>query len=126
MLPALYSKAKEKSDKGSCPILIFGTKRLKNTLAFSIQVLCYGLFMTSTVSFADQIVRPCDLVKAQSCFTLVTVVSSILSSFVGGALFQALGATPTLGVAAVTAAVGLAISLISIVRIKLVREEAAR
>ena len=96
------------------------------TLAFSIQVLCYGLFMTSTVSFADQIVRPCDLVKAQSCFTLVTVVSSILSSFVGGALFQALGATPTLGVAAVTAAVGLAISLISIVRIKLVREEAAR
>ena len=87
------------------------------TMAFSIQVLCYGLFMTSTVSFADWIVRPCDLVKAQSCFTLVTIVSSILSSFVGGALFEALGTTPTLGVSAISAIVGLVISLFSISRI---------
>jgi predicted MFS family arabinose efflux permease len=73
--------------------------------------------MTSTVSFADRIVRPCDLVKAQSCFTLVTVVSSILSSFVGGVLFEALGTTPTLGVSAILAIIGLVISLFSISRI---------
>lgn len=88
------------------------------TGAFSIQLLCYGFFTASSVSFADGVVRPCDLVKAQACFTLVTTLSAIFSSFVGGVLFDLLGGTPTLLCMAVAAVVGVVVSLVSMFRIK--------
>ena len=130
---ALYSRLEKRFDARSIlafSLLTFTCKSvalllaasvLQLTCAFSIQVLCYGLFMTSTVSFANQIVRPCDLVKSQTCFTLVTAVSAIFSAFAGGALIQALGVTETLFAAAASAIVGLAISFAAIRRIKIDR-----
>ncbi len=90
---------------------------LQLTFAYSFQLFSYGLFTTSSVSFAARVARASDLVKAQACFSLVTTASAIFSSFVGGALFQMLGVRSTLLIAAVSAGVGLAIVLVALPRI---------
>ena len=95
------------------------------TAAFSIQLLCYGLFTTSTVSFADKVVRSCDLVKAQACFTLVTTASGIFSSFAGGALIDYLGVKSTLSMMGAGALLGLGIAAMSLARIRLREDDAA-
>lgn len=95
---------------------------LQLTFAYSFQLFSYGLFTTSSVSFAARVTRPSDLVKAQACFSLVTTASAVFSSFVGGALFQMLGVRSTLLTAAVSACVGLAIVLVSLPRIASSRE----
>lgn len=79
--------------------------------ARTLQAPSYALYTVLIVSYADQVVDRKDSAKAQSLAFSVTNIGSVLSSLIGGRMFDTVGVRPTMLTAAAICAVGAAIAI---------------
>lgn len=82
------------------------------------QLFAFGLFLPAMVHFIDEIMSKGEAVKGQSVFTMMITLTTIFSSLAGGAILDASGAKTLTLVAAVATALGAAVILAVIDRIK--------
>lgn len=79
--------------------------------ARTLQAPSYALYTVLIVSYAGQVVDRKDSAKAQSLAFSVTNIGSVLSSLIGGRMFDTVGVRPTMLTAAAICAVGAVIAI---------------
>ena len=79
--------------------------------ARTLQAPSYALYTVLIVSHAGQVVDRKDSAKAQSLAFSMTNIGSVLSSLIGGKMFDTVGVRPTMLTAAAICAVGAAIAI---------------
>ena len=79
--------------------------------ARTLQAPSYALYTVLIVSYAGQVVDRKDSAKAQSLAFSMTNIGSVLSSLIGGKMFDTVGVRPTMLTAAAICAVGAAIAI---------------
>ncbi len=84
--------------------------------ARTLQAPSYALYTVLIVSYADSVVARKDSAKAQSLAFAVTTVGSVLSSLLGGQLFDTMGVRNTMLTASGICAVGAAIAVYGTLR----------
>ena len=79
--------------------------------ARTLQAPSYALYTVLIVSYAGQVVDRKDSAKAQSLAFSMTNIGSVLSSLIGGKMFDTVGVRPTMLTATAICAVGAAIAI---------------
>ena len=79
--------------------------------ARTLQAPSYALYTVLIVSYADQVVDRKDSAKAQSLAFSMTNIGSVLSSLIGGRMFDTVGVRPTMLTAVAICAVGAAVAI---------------
>ena len=79
--------------------------------ARTLQAPSYALYTVLIVSYAGQVVDRKDSAKAQSLAFSMTNIGSVLSSLIGGKMFDTVGVRPTMLTAAAICALGAAIAI---------------
>ncbi len=85
--------------------------------AHLLQTFSFGLFLPAIVAFTNEIMRKGEAIKGQACYTMMTTVSSILASIMGGFLLDTAGAKFMLLAATIVTAVGAAAVILLVDRI---------
>ena len=81
--------------------------------ARTLQAPSYALYTVLIVSYAGQVVDRKDSAKAQSLAFSMTNIGSVLSSLIGGKMFDTVGVRPTMLTAVAICAVGAAIAIVA-------------
>ena len=79
--------------------------------ARTLQAPSYALYTGLIVSYADQVVDRKDSAKAQSLAFSMTNIGSVLSSLIGGRMFDTVGVRPTMLTAVAICAAGAAVAI---------------
>jgi len=82
------------------------------------QLISFGLFLPVMVMFIDEVMSKGEAVKGQAFFTMMTTVSSIIGSLIGGVILDLSGAKMLTLIATVFTAVGTAILIATVDKIK--------
>lgn len=105
--------------------ICFSLKAIAVALAGSVPALAaallfqpcsFALYSSAIVLYVDRFLPYQDSAKAQSLAFTMTTVGAVLSSIVGGALFDRIGVSATLWVTVAASLVGTAVSLLGIER----------
>jgi PPP family 3-phenylpropionic acid transporter len=79
-------------------------------------MLAFSLFIPVSVVYAQRLARPENLVKAQACFSIATIIGNLLASLLGGRLLEIVGLSQTLQIFYFLSLSGLLLSLFGIDR----------
>lgn len=82
------------------------------------QLISFGLFLPVMVMFIDEVMSKGEAVKGQAFFTMMTTVSSIIGSLIGGVILDLSGAKMLTLIATVFTAVGTAILIATVDKVK--------
>ena len=74
--------------------------------AHLFQTVGFGLFIPSMVAFTDEVMRKGEAVKGQALFTVMTTISSMVASVLGGIMLDAAGAKFMLLISTIVTACG--------------------
>ncbi len=90
-------------------------------LYFSVmfQSLSFAIFIPASVHFVDEIMDQKDAVKGQGFVTIALTIGNLLSSIIGGILFNLVGVAPTLWFGVIVTLAGTILSIYGLVRIKI-------
>ena len=87
-------------------------------LAHFLQPLSFGLFLPGIVAFTNETMRKGEAVKGQAWFTVMTTLSSVISSILGGIMLDTAGDKFMLLVATLVTAAGAAVIVLLVGQIK--------
>ncbi len=82
------------------------------------QLISFGLFLPVMVIFIDEVMSKGEAVKGQAFFTMMTTVASIIGSLIGGVILDVSGAKMLTLIATVFTAVGTAILIATVDKVK--------
>ncbi len=82
--------------------------------AHVFQTFGFGLFLPAMVVFIDETMRKGEAVKGQALFTVMTTVSAMIASVLGGVLIDTSGAKFMLLVSTIITAVGAAVVIMAV------------
>jgi len=82
------------------------------------QLISFGLFLPVMVMFIDEVMSKGEAVKGQAFFTMMTTVASIIGSLIGGVILDISGAKMLTLIATIFTAVGTAILIATIDKVK--------
>lgn len=82
------------------------------------QLIAFGLFLPAMVHFIDEVMKKGEAVKGQAVFTMMITLTTIFSSLAGGAILDISGAKMLTLVSSVVTALGAAIIIVTVNRIK--------
>ena len=82
------------------------------------QLISFGLFLPVMVMFIDEVMSKGEAVKGQAFFTMMTTVASIIGSLIGGVILDLSGAKTLTLIATIFTAVGTAILIATIDKVK--------
>ena len=82
--------------------------------AMLLQMLSYAIIIPATVYFANESVNPEDSIKSQAVLGMTTTIGSLLSSSIGGQLFQHLSVSNTVLVGVIASIIGTVIMVMAV------------
>ena len=82
------------------------------------QLISFGIFLPVMVIFIDEVMSKGEAVKGQAFFTMMTTVASIIGSLIGGVILDLSGAKMLTLIATVFTAVGTAILIATVDKVK--------
>ena len=80
-------------------------------VAQAFQSVSFALYIPAAVRYVNETIAPEDQVKGQAFMTTAATLSGIFATLLGGIMFDSIGVSHTLLVAAVSAGCGLVILL---------------
>ena len=82
------------------------------------QLTSFGVFLPAMVCFIDEIMEKGEAVKGQALYTIVTTVSTIFASLIGGVILDMSGATSLLWVSTMVTGIGALLFCLVLERVK--------
>lgn len=79
--------------------------------AQAFQCISFGLYITASMRYVVETVPPADQVKGQAFVACIITLASIFASLLGGLMYDTLGVSTTLLIAAVVTTVGAAVAV---------------
>jgi PPP family 3-phenylpropionic acid transporter len=86
-------------------------------IAQVMQMFAYALFIPAAVYYVDKLFNKKDAIKGQSLVTTAMTASGIISSLVGGILFDSVGTSTTLLIGAIVSLLGTIIMIMTIQKV---------
>ncbi len=87
-------------------------------MAQFVQLVSFALFLPAMVHFIDEIMSKGEAVKGQALFTTMITVTTVISSLAGGAILDMSGAKMLTFIATIATAVGAAIIVATVDKVK--------
>lgn len=87
-------------------------------MAQFVQLVSFALFLPAMVHFIDEIMSKGEAVKGQALFTTMITITTVVSSLVGGAILDISGAKMLTFVATAATAVGAAVIIATVDRVR--------
>lgn len=87
-------------------------------MAQFLQLFSFALFMPAMVHFIDEIMSKGEAVKGQSLYVMMTTITTIIGSLVGGVIIDYMGVDMLTLVSTIVTAIGAVIMFVTVEKVK--------